>query len=128
MAKILVVDDSPMQVKLLRKMLEKQGHTVFEGDSGEAAIHLTENYQPDLVMLDVIMPDINGFDATRQIRKNPKTQNIPIVLVSSKAQETDRKWGLRQGANGYLVKPFNKQELHAEVSQYLQSVHAQATG
>jgi len=128
MAKILIVDDSPMQVKILRKMLEKLGHTVYEGDSGEAGIRLTENYLPDLVMLDVVMPDINGFDATRQIRKNPKTKSIPIVLVSSKAQETDKQWGMRQGANGYLVKPFNKAELMEVVGSFLGKQAEQAAG
>lgn len=128
MAKILIVDDSPMQVKILRKMLEKLGHTIYEGDSGAAAIQLSENYQPDIVMLDVIMPDINGFDATRQIRKNPKTKSIPIILVSSKAQETDKQWGMRQGASGYLVKPFNKHELLAVVGEFLEKSADRATG
>lgn len=120
MAKVLIIDDSPIQVKLMRKMLEKLGHSIYEAEDGEKGLQLLETIHPDLVMLDVVMPGMNGFDVTRQIRKNSSCKNVPIVLASTKSQETDKQWGLRQGANGYLVKPFNKNELMAVIGGFLE--------
>jgi twitching motility two-component system response regulator PilH len=119
MARIMVVDDSPTDVANLRNMLTKAGHTVLEATSGEAAIDLIRKEKPDCVVMDVVMPGVNGFQATRTLSKDPATAAIPIVVVSAKNQETDRVWALRQGAKEYLVKPVKEADLLARIKQVL---------
>jgi len=119
MAKILVVDDSPTEVHVLQTILEKNGHEVVVADSGEAGIQKAKEVLPDLVLMDVVMPGMNGFQATRKISKNPETSSIPIIMVTTKDQRTDKEWGLRQGASAYLVKPVNKKELVGKISEVL---------
>lgn len=121
MARIMVVDDSPTDVANLTKMLSKAGHTVLEATSGEAAIDLIRQHKPDCVVMDVVMPGVNGFQATRILSKDPATASIPIVVVSAKNQETDRVWALRQGAKEYLVKPVKEADLIAKISKVLGS-------
>lgn len=111
MAKILVIDDSPMQVKALSLMLKKLGHEPQGATSAREGIKVVSEHRPDLIMLDVIMPEMNGFEAVRHFHRDPETADIPIVLVSGKSQETDKQWGMRQGAKGYIVKPIIEQEL-----------------
>ena len=105
MAQILIVDDSTTQKNALERMLLKHGHEVISANNGKDGVEMAQYEMPDLIMMDVVMPGINGFQATRQITRNKFTEHIPIILVSSKAQETDRRWGERQGAKDYLVKP-----------------------
>lgn len=105
MAQILIVDDSTTQKNALERMLLKHGHEVITANNGKDGVEMALYEMPDLIMMDVVMPGINGFQATRQITRNKFTEHIPIILVSSKAQETDRRWGERQGAKDYLVKP-----------------------
>lgn len=105
MAQILIVDDSTTQKNALKRMLLKHGHEVISANNGKDGVEMALYEMPDLIMMDVVMPGINGFQATRQITRNKFTEHIPIILVSSKAQETDRRWGERQGAKDYLVKP-----------------------
>jgi twitching motility two-component system response regulator PilH len=119
MARIMVVDDSPTDVANLRNMLTKAGHTVLEATSGEAAIELIRKEKPDCVVMDVVMPGVNGFQATRTLSKDPATASIPIIVVSAKNQETDRVWALRQGAKEYLVKPVKESDLLARVKSVL---------
>lgn len=103
---ILVVDDSPTEIHLLREMLAKNGYTVLTANSGEEAIEKLKGARPDLVLMDVVMPGMSGFEATRNITRNPDTANIPIIICTTKGQETDKAWGLRQGAKDYIVKPI----------------------
>lgn len=119
MAKILVVDDSVTQAKAISGMLEKHGHNTIVAHDGHACIDLAEQELPDLIVLDIVMPELNGFQATRHITHNPGTEHIPILLVSGKDQETDKQWGFRQGAKGYIVKPVQEKELIKTVQDLL---------
>lgn len=111
MAKVLVVDDSPTEVYQFKDILEAMGHTVLTAENGRDGVAIAVAEQPDLVLMDIVMPDMNGFQATRQICRGEKTSHIPVIIVSSKDQETDKVWGERQGAKGYVTKPVNGQEL-----------------
>jgi len=108
MANIFIVDDSPTEVHVLKSILEKNGHTVESADNAEAGIVQITAKQPDLVLMDVVMPGMNGFQATRALTKAPETENIPIIIVTTKDQETDKMWGLRQGAKDYITKPVDE--------------------
>ncbi len=119
MAHILVVDDSPTQAMNLSKILEKHGHQVSTAEDGLAGIEKARAEKPDLVLMDVVMPGLNGFQATRKLTKDPETGNIPVVLVTTKDQETDRVWGQRQGAKDYLVKPVVEDALIATIERCL---------
>jgi len=112
---VLVVDDSPTDLHLLSEILSKNGYSVVPAQSGEEAIELSKSEQPDLILMDIVMPGMNGFEATRAISKNPDTASIPILIVSTKGQETDRVWGLRQGAKDYLVKPIDEKTLMGKI-------------
>ena len=111
MAKLLVVDDSPTELHLMKTVLSRHGHQVLEASSGDQGVAMSAEHLPDLVLMDIVMPGLNGFQATRQISRNKKTAHIPVVIVTTKNQETDRVWGERQGARGYLVKPIQEEEL-----------------
>lgn len=119
MALILIADDSPTEIYVLKKILEKHGHQIITAEDGEQAIEITQQKQPDLILMDVVMPKLNGFQATRRLSKEPDTQDIPVVIVSSKNQETDKLWGLRQGAKGYLGKPVSEDQLISEINKLL---------
>jgi len=114
--KILIVDDSPTERHVLNSMLSKAGYVVFACGSGEEAIAKTKQIMPDLILMDVVMPGLNGFQATRAISRDADTKNIPIVLCTSKSLETDKIWGMRQGARDYIVKPVSKDELLAKIT------------
>jgi twitching motility two-component system response regulator PilH len=113
--RILIVDDSPTERHVLNDLLTKAGFEVVASDSGEDAIHKSKQAKPDLILMDVVMPGLNGFQATRAISRDPETKSIPIILCTSKSQETDKIWGLRQGARDYIVKPVNRDELLAKI-------------
>ena len=115
MALVLIVDDSPTEQHVLTQVLEKNGFETLVASDGEEAISMAETSQPDLILMDVVMPGMNGFQATRQLSRNPDTSAIPVVMVTSKDQETDRIWGLRQGAVDYLMKPVKQDDLLAAV-------------
>jgi twitching motility two-component system response regulator PilH len=121
MALILIADDSPTEVYVLQKMLEKNGHNILVAEDGEQAVEMTLQKKPDLILMDVVMPNLNGFQATRKLSKDPQTSHIPIIIVSSKNQETDKMWGLRQGAKGYLGKPVDEAELMTQIRELLGS-------
>jgi twitching motility two-component system response regulator PilH len=114
--KILIVDDSPTERHVLNDMLGKAGFDVVASDSGEDAIAKAKQAQPDLILMDVVMPGLNGFQATRAISRDAETKNIPIIICTSKSQETDKIWGMRQGARDYIVKPVDKDELLAKIA------------
>ena len=115
MALVLIVDDSPTEQHIFCKALERHGYDTAVASDGEEAIAAALEMQPEVIVMDVFMPGMNGFQATRRLSKNPATAKVPVVIVSSKGQETDRIWGLRQGASHYLVKPVDSAELLAAV-------------
>jgi twitching motility two-component system response regulator PilH len=119
MALVLIVDDSPTEQHVFCKALERRGYDTVVASDGEEAIATAEQVHPEVIVMDVVMPGMNGFQATRKLSKNPATASIPIVIVSGKGQETDRIWGLRQGASQYLVKPVDENELAAAVEAAL---------
>ena len=119
MASILIVDDSPTEVHVFKTMLEKNGHTVSVAVTGEEGIERAKEIVPDLVMMDIVMPGINGFQATRQLATNDITVNIPVIIVTTKDQETDKVWGIRQGAKDYIVKPVKEKDLIDRVNSAL---------
>jgi twitching motility two-component system response regulator PilH len=123
MAHILIIDDSPTDVKIFSGALERAGHKVTAVDSAEAGIDAARKSRPDLVLMDVIMPGMNGFQATRSLSKDPATSAIPVLIVTTKSMETDRMWGMRQGAKDVLVKPVSEKDLVANVNKHL-SAHA----
>ena len=119
MARILIVDDSPSQLLGIRRIAEKLGHQALTADDGAAGVEAASTQSPDLVLMDVVMPNLNGFQATRALKRDPATRHIPVILVTTKDQDTDRVWGLRQGAMAYLTKPFSEAELAAVIAQAL---------
>ena len=121
MAHILIIDDSPTDVRVFTTLLEKNGHRVSSAASAEAGIGLAKRERPDMVIMDVIMPGMNGFQATRTLSRDTETSTIPILIITTKSMETDRVWGLRQGAKDFLVKPVAEQELLARIQKLLSS-------
>ena len=119
MAHILIVDDSPTDVKVLSGMLERAGHRVSSADSAESGIEAAKSQRPDLILMDVIMPGMNGFQATRSLSRDPDTSEIPVIICTTKGMETDRVWGLRQGAKDFIVKPVNEKDLIARIQTLL---------
>ncbi len=108
---VMVVDDSATDMHLLSEMLKKNGFTVATATSGEEAIAKAKKEKPDAILMDIVMPGMSGFEATRTIARDPETASIPIIICSTKGQETDKAWGLRQGARDYLVKPISEKAL-----------------
>ncbi len=108
---VLVVDDSPTDVHVLTEILKTQGYSVSVAQDGEEGVAKTKADKPDLVIMDVVMPGMSGFEATRAISKDPETSHIPVIICTTKDQETDKAWGLRQGARDYIVKPINAKVL-----------------
>ena len=119
MARILIVDDSPSQLVGLKRIVEKLGHQVITAEDGSAGVEAAKREIPDLILMDVVMPNLNGFQATRAISKEPTTANIPVVLVTTKDQETDKVWGMRQGAKAYITKPINEPQLVQTIKEIL---------
>jgi len=119
MARILIVDDSPSQLMGIRRIVEKLGHEALTAEDGAAGVEAAKREIPDLILMDVVMPNLNGFQATRSITREPSTKHIPIVLVTTKDQDTDRVWGMRQGAKAYITKPFSESELADMIQQML---------
>ena len=113
---ILVIDDSPTDRHILSRMLTKSGYQVGTAESGEEGVLKIKQYMPDLVLMDVVMPGINGFQATRMLARDDDTRHIPVILCTSKDQETDRIWGLRQGARAYITKPVKIEDLLQKIN------------
>ena len=116
---ILIVDDSPTETHILKSILERGGYRVITADNGEHGVSKAKESSPSLILMDVVMPGLNGFQATRQLSQTPETANIPIIMVSTKNQETDRAWGMRQGARDYVVKPVSPGELLHKINVVL---------
>ncbi len=119
MARVLIVDDSPTEVHVLKNILENNGHLVISADNAEDGIAAAKQEKPDLILMDVVMPGMNGFQATRALTKDTATSAIPIIIVTTKDQETDRVWGLRQGAKDYISKPVLAEELVRKIKVIL---------
>ena len=119
MSRVLIIDDSPTETKAFISILQGNGHEVLTASNGEDGVALAHKEQPDLVLMDVVMPGLNGFQATRQLAKSDQTSHIPVIIVSTKDQETDRVWGARQGAKGYLVKPVKQDQLLSVIKDVL---------
>jgi len=114
--RILIVDDSPTNRHALSEMLRKHGYQCSLAETGKEAIEKARTEKPDMILMDVVMPDMDGFQATRAITKDEQTKNIPVILCTSKNLETDRIWGLRQGARGYVQKPVDEKDLLAKIT------------
>ena len=114
--KILIVDDSPTERYYLTDILVKNGFSVSTAENGEDALLKMRADRPELILMDVVMPGANGFQVTRSIARDPELSTVPVIICSSKNQETDRIWGMRQGAQAYLVKPVDPQELLARIA------------
>ena len=115
MTRILIVDDSPTEVHVFKNMLMNNDIEVSVAKNGEEGIEKAIEIKPDCILMDVVMPGLNGFQTTRKLSKDPSTANIPIVIVTTKDQETDRIWGLRQGAKDYLIKPAEESQLIGKI-------------
>lgn len=110
--KVMVVDDSPTELHMVVDILQRHDVTnIVTASNGAEAITMAKTEMPDVILMDVVMPEMNGFMATRKIKKDPETANIPVIIISSKDQETDKVWGKRQGADEYLTKPVQENEL-----------------
>ncbi|HHJ13992.1 MAG TPA: response regulator [Gammaproteobacteria bacterium] len=119
MAQILIVDDSPTEAHILKGMLEKNGFAVETAESGTEGIERAKELKPDLILMDVVMPGLNGFQATRQLTRSTETSDIPVIIVTTKNQETDRVWGLRQGAKDFITKPVSEKDLMEKINTIL---------
>ena len=119
MARILVIEDSPTEAAVLTQLLERNGHQVIYSGSAEDGIEACRREKPDLVLMDVVLPGMNGFQATRALSRDDDTREIPVLIVSTKNMDTDKAWGLRQGAKDYIVKPPREDELIARINALL---------
>jgi len=111
MSTVLIIDDSPTELHLFQSMLEKNGFDTLVADSGEEGLRQAKQARPHCILMDVVMPGMNGFQATRKLSKDPDTSDIPVIIITTKDQETDKIWGMRQGAVEYLVKPVSEKQL-----------------
>lgn len=121
MSTVLVVEDSITQRELISDLLKGTGLNVVVAIDGQDAIDQLLSISPDVVVLDIVMPRMNGYEVCRRIKSDPKTQNVPVVMCSSKGEEFDRYWGMKQGADAYIAKPFQPTELIGTVKQLLRT-------
>ena len=119
MSTVLVVEDSITQREMITDLLKGSGLVVAIATDGMEALEQIKTFRPDIVVLDIVMPRMNGYEVCRRLKTDPKTQGVPVVMCSSKGEEFDRYWGMRQGADAYIVKPFQPKELVGTVKQLL---------
>ncbi len=122
MALIMIVDDSPTEVHVMKTALEQHGFDTVSAANGSECLDMAKSMRPDLILMDVVMPGINGFQATRTLSRDPQTAAIPVVVISTKDQETDRIWAMRQGAVDYMTKPVSASALIAKAQEVLERV------
>ena len=118
---VLIVDDSSTQREMISNLLIKSGMRVLEAQDGKEAKEKIQANQPDLVVLDIVMPKLNGYEVCRWVKKEPNTEDIPVVICSCKGEEFDHYWGMKQGADAYIVKPFHPAEMLETVKQLLRN-------
>ncbi|GAB4458056.1 MAG: response regulator [Elainellaceae cyanobacterium] len=111
MKTILVVEDTPSEMKLISYYLQESGYSVINAVSAKEALERIIEKKPDVIITDVVMPEMSGFELCRNLKKHPETEKVPVIICTSKNQEIDRLWAMRQGANAYLTKPFTREEL-----------------
>ena len=116
MSVILIIDDSPTELHLFQNMLERSGFGTLVADSGEEGVRQAKASRPNCILMDVVMPGMNGFQATRKLTQDAETADIPVIMITTKDQETDKIWGMRQGAVEYLVKPIDAKQLVAKIN------------
>ena len=114
--KVLIIDDSPTERHVLAEILTKGGYEIITAQNGEEGIEKARAEHPDLILMDVVMPGLNGYQATRTLTRDDATRHIPIIVCTTKGQETDKIWGLRQGAHDYMTKPINGDELLMKIA------------
>ncbi len=119
MSRVLVVEDSATQREMITDLLKDSGLSVTSASDGVEALEQIQGARPDIVVLDVVMPRMNGYELCRRLKSDPTTQEVPVVMCSTKGEEFDRYWGMRQGADAYIAKPFQPQELVSTVKQLL---------
>lgn len=119
MTTVLLVDDSLTTRKMISELLIKQGFEVESASDGIQALEVLPNMNPDLIILDIIMPKMNGYEVCRTIKSNPETKNVPVIICSSKSEDFDRYWAIKQGADAYIAKPFKEKELIDTIKQFL---------
>jgi twitching motility two-component system response regulator PilH len=121
MSTVMIVDDSSALREMIAGLLSQAGMTILEAKDGIEAQQKLQASTPDLVVLDIVMPNMNGYELCRWIKNNPGTQDVPVVICSSKGEEFDRYWGMKQGADAYISKPFRPNEMVETVKQLLRS-------
>lgn len=121
MPRVLIVDDSPTETYKISSVLSKHGFEVLTAATGEDGVSVARKELPDVVLMDIVMPGLNGFQATRQLSRDSITKDIPVIIVTTKDQETDRVWGERQGARGYLTKPVEDKVLIQAIKDVINS-------
>lgn len=119
MTSILLVDDSETETQIISKWLKELGHLTYVANNANEGISLAKEKHPQIILMDIVMPDKSGYEAIRELRRDEKTKMIPIIIISTRTTETDIIWGLRQGAKLYLGKPFHKNELEAAINKIL---------
>lgn len=119
MSKILIIDDLATEVHIMKELVTGMGHQVVVANDGEAGYAAAKSEKPNLILLDVVMPKMDGFQTCRKIKKDTDTANIPVILVTTKNQDTDRSWGLKQGASDFVTKPFDRQNLGIKIQTLL---------
>lgn len=117
MAKVLIVDDSPAQIFNLKNLIENWGYETISAENGDEALQLAREQIPDVILMDVVMPGMSGFQATRKLSKDVTTCRIPVIFVSTKDGEADKVWGMRQGATAYVTKPVNPEALLTAITE-----------
>ncbi len=122
MPRIMVIDDSPTMLYMIKHMLTKDGHEVLTASDGGDAVSLAVEHKPELILLDVILPKLNGYEVCRQLKSTPQTAKIPVVMITSKTKDKDREWGLEQGADAYITKPFDGQDLLDVIGRFVPQV------
>ncbi|ATS17519.1 two-component system response regulator [Parathermosynechococcus lividus PCC 6715] len=111
MSTVLVVEDTPSEMALIASFLKDSGYTVISATDAKEALQKVTQYKPDVVVTDVVMPGMSGFELCRSLKKNPETEKLPIIVCTSKNQELDRLWAMKQGADAYITKPFSREDL-----------------